>query len=112
MMLKADIFRVIHLSPKNVFDCGYRLLYCKGRALATRTGGREFESQPSHTKEFKNGNRYAQLSSKLEDDIDKPERWLSSRQMLCERLSCPKWEIKRTRTSYAGPSLVAIHREN
>ena len=52
--------------------------------LAIRTEGCEFESQPSHTKDLKNGNRYTQLSTKLESDIDKPERWLSSGQMLCE----------------------------
>ena len=28
--------------------------YCKGRVLATSTGGCEFESQPSHTKDLKN----------------------------------------------------------
>ena len=26
-------------------------------------------------------------------DIDKPERWLSSGRMLCERLSCPNGEL-------------------
>ena len=45
---------------------------------ATRTGGCEVEPQPSHTKELKNGNQYTHLSAKLESDIDKPERWLSS----------------------------------
>ena len=41
------------------------------------------ESQPSHIKDLKNGNRYTQLSAKLESDIDNPERWLSSGRMLC-----------------------------
>ena len=79
---------------------------CNGRALTTRTEGCEFESQPSHTKDLKNGNRYTQLSTKLESDIDKPERWLSSGQM------CPKRRIKRTRTSYAGSLLTTVHLEN
>ena len=61
--------------------------------LATRTEGCEFEPQPSHTKDLKNGNRYTQLSTKLESDIDKPERWLSSGQMLCERLLCTNGEL-------------------
>ena len=52
-----------------------------------------FESQPSHTKDLKNGNRYAQLNAKLESDIDKPERWLSSGRMLLERLPCPNGEL-------------------
>ena len=55
--------------------------------------GCEFESQPSHTKDLKNGNRYTQLSTKLESDVDKPERWLSSGQMLCERLLCQNGEL-------------------
>ena len=43
---------------------------------------REFESQPGYTKKnFKNGNRYTNLSTKLESDIDKPKMWLSSGQM-------------------------------
>ena len=67
--------------------------WCKGRVLATRTRGCEFESQLSHTKDLKNGNRYTQLSTKLESDIDKLERWLSSGQMLCERLMCPNGEL-------------------
>ena len=54
--------------------------------------GCEFESQPSHTEDLKNGNRYTQLSAKLESDIDKPERWASER-MLCERLPCPNGEL-------------------
>ena len=29
----------------------------------------------------------------LESDIDKPERWLSSGRMLCERLLCPNGEL-------------------
>ena len=37
-----------------------------------------FESQPSHTKDLKHGDRYTQLSVNLESDIDKPERRLSS----------------------------------
>ena len=61
--------------------------------FATRTESCEFESQPSHTKDLKNGNRYTQLSSKLESDIDKPKRWLSSGQMLCERLLSPNGEL-------------------
>ena len=83
-----------------------------GRALATRTGGCDFESQPSHTKDLKNGNRYTQLSAKLESDIDKPRKWLSSGRMLCERLPCPNGGIKHTRTSYAEPSLITVHYEN
>ena len=59
-------------------------------------------------KTFKNGSRYTQLSAKLESDIDKLERWLSSGQMLCERLLCPNGGIKHTRTSYAGPLLARI----
>ena len=43
-------------------------------------------SQPSQTKDLKNGNRYTQLSAKVESDIDKPEMWLSSGRMLCGRL--------------------------
>ena len=66
---------------------------CKGRVFATRTEGCEFELQPSHTKVLKNGNRYTQLSTKLESDIDTSERWLSSGQMLCERLLCPNEEL-------------------
>ena len=53
------------------------------RSLTTKTRGCEFESQPSHTKDLKNGNQYTQLSAKLESDIDKPERWLSSGWILC-----------------------------
>ena len=37
--------------------------------MKLRSGGCEFELQPSHTKDLKNGNQY-----KLESDIDKPER--------------------------------------
>ena len=51
------------------------------------------ESQPSHTKDLKNGNRYTQLSTKLESDIDKPGRWLSSGRMLRERLPCRNGEL-------------------
>ena len=40
-----------------------------------------------------NGNRYTQLSTKLESDIDKPERWFSSGRMLCERLLCLNGEL-------------------
>ena len=58
-----------------------------------RTEGCEFEPQPSQTKDLKNGNRYTQLSTKLESDIDKPERWLSSGQMLSERLLCSNGEL-------------------
>ena len=50
-------------------ECIYKLTTdwkCKGRVLATRTEGCEFESQPTHTKDLKNGNRYTQLSTKLE----------------------------------------------
>ena len=32
----------------------------EGKVLATRTEGCEFESQPSRTKDLKNGNRYTQ----------------------------------------------------
>ena len=31
--------------------------------------------------------------AKLESDIDKPERWLPSGRMLCERLLCPNGEL-------------------
>ena len=51
------------------------------------------QSQPSHTKDLENGNRHTQLSTKLESEIDKPERWLASGQMLCERLLCPNGEL-------------------
>ena len=61
--------------------------------LATRTGGCEFEPQPSHTKDLKNGNRYTQLSTKLESDIDKTKRCLSSGRMLCEWLLCPNEKL-------------------
>ena len=44
-------------------------------------------------KDLKNDNRYTQLSAKLESDIDKPERWLSSGRMLCERLLCPNGKL-------------------
>ena len=44
-------------------------------------------------KTWKNGNRYTQLSAKLESDIDKPERWLFSERMLCEQLPCPNKEL-------------------
>ena len=37
-----------------------------------------------NTKDLKNGNRYTQLSAKLESDIDEPVRWLYSGRMLCE----------------------------
>ena len=63
-------------------------------------------------KTWKNAYRYTQLSAKLESDIDKPERWLSSGRVLCGRLLCPNGGIKRTRTSYAGPSLITVHPEN
>ena len=53
----------------------------------------EFEPQRSHTKDLKNGNLYTQFSAKLESDIDKPGRWLSSGQMLLERLPCPNGEL-------------------
>ena len=102
MKRNADIKTPYSSQPTNV----------KGRALATRTEGCEFESQLSLTKDLKNGNRYTQLSAKLESDIDKPERWLSSGWMLCERLLCPNGGIKRTRTSCAWPSLVTVHPEN
>ena len=69
----------------------HTLLHCNGSALATRTGGCEFEPQPSHTKDLKNGNRYTLLSVELESDIDKPER--SSGKMLCERLLCSNGEL-------------------
>ena len=54
-------------------------------SLPPERGGCEVESQPSHSKDLKNGNRYTQLSAKHEIDIDKPKRWLSSGPMLCER---------------------------
>ena len=44
-------------------------------------------------KNWKNDNRYTQLRAKLESDIDKPERWLSSGRMLWERLLCPNGEL-------------------
>ena len=82
--------------------------------LATRTEGCEFESQPSHTtKDLKNGNRYTQLSAKLESDIDKPERWLSSERMLCERLPFPNGELLLgPPTQDPGSSLITVHPEN
>ena len=63
------------------------------RVLATRTEGCEFESQPSHTIDLNNVNRYTQLSTKLGSDIDQPERWLSSGQMLCERFPCQNGKL-------------------
>ena len=80
-------------TQRGCYNSLFNRLVCKGRVLATRTEGCEFESQPSHTKDLKNGNRYTQLSTKLESGIDKPERWLSSGQMLCERLLCPNGEL-------------------
>ena len=56
----------------------------------------------SHTKNLKNGNRHTQISAKLESDIDKPERWLSSGRMLCERLPNGKWNA-------LGPSTQDSH---
>ena len=53
---------------------------------------------------LKNGNRYTQLSTKLESAIDKPERWLSSGQMLCERLLCPNGELNAL-----GPPMQDLH---
>ena len=53
-------------------------------------------------KTLKNGNRFTQLSAKLKSDIDKPERWLSSGRVWCERLPCPNGELNAHRTSYAG----------
>ena len=46
----------------------------KKKKKKKRTEGCEFESQASHTKELKNGNRYLSHRAKLESDIDKPER--------------------------------------
>ena len=83
-----------------------------GRALAIRMGGYELNSQPSHTKALKNGDRYTHLSAKLEGDINKQGRWLSSRWMLRERFSCPNEELNAVRTSYARPLLITIHPEN
>ena len=62
----------------------------------------------SRTKDLKNGNRYTQLSAELESNIDKPERWLYSGRVLCERLPCPNGRIKRITTFYAGPSLITV----
>ena len=58
---------------------------------------------PSHTKDLKNGNQYTQLSVKLESDIDKPERWLSSGKMLCERLLYPNGELNALGLSTQDP---------
>ena len=33
------------------------------------------------------------MSAKLESDIDKPERWLSSGRMLCQRPPCLNGEL-------------------
>ena len=63
------------------------------RGRAGRTGGCEFESQPSHTKDLKNGNRSYSAERQAWRDIDKPERWLSSGRMLYERLPCPNGEL-------------------
>ena len=73
--------------------CGWYDWQYKGRVLATRTEGCEFESQLSHTKDLKIGNRYTQLNTKLESDIDEPEMCLSSGQMLCRRLLCPNGKL-------------------
>ena len=66
-----------------------------------RHQNRRFEIQPSHIKDLKNGNRYTQLSAKLESNINKPERWLSSGRMN----GVSKWGIKRTRTLIDNLSL-------
>ena len=56
--------------------------------LATRTGGCEFESQPTWKMVID-----ILSSAKLESDNDKPERWLSSGRMLCERPMCLNGEL-------------------
>ena len=50
-----------------------------------------------------NGGRYAQLSAKLESDIDEPESWLSSGRMLCQRLLCPNRELNALRPPMQDP---------
>ena len=55
--------------------------------------------------------------TKLESNIDIPEtfreRWLSSGQMLCERLLCPNGKLNALwPMSYVGPSLITVHLEN
>ena len=64
------------------------LNFCVFMCCSSRTDSRGLrgrinflESQPRRTKDLENGNRY------------KPERWLSSGQMLCERLPCPNGEL-------------------
>ena len=79
---------------KKCFDIDIRDCKGKGRALATRTEGCEFESQPSHIKDLKKmAFDILILSVKLESDIDKPGRWLSSGRMLCERRPRPNGEL-------------------
>ena len=61
------------------------------RSLPERTGGCEFKSQPGHTKDLKNGNRYTLLSAKLGSDNDNPRRWLSSGQDVVWTTPVSKW---------------------
>ena len=105
-----SLFEMHHLSI-NIFSTGN---WCKGVNVECSKERKiaSLRDKQSHTNHLKNGNRYTQLSTKLESDIDKPERWLSSGQMLCERLLCQNGGIKRTRASYAGPSLITVNLEN
>ena len=86
------------VGPGSTKSVGFRAgVYPTGSVKVERSPPEQevvsFESQPSHTKDLKNGNRYTQLSTKLERNIDKPERWLSSGWMLCERLPCSNGEL-------------------
>ena len=58
--------------------------YCKGR-----TPGRGVVSS-NHSQDMKK-------------DINKPERWLSSGQMLCERLPYPNWELNALEPTTQNP---------
>ena len=56
------------------------------------------------------GRQYIQLSNKLESHIDKPERWLVSGWMMCERLSCPNGEENALSSpTHLRPSLITVH---
>ena len=66
----------------------------------------EFLMNIVHTKFYDNtisclGN--TERNTKLESDIDKPERWLSSGKMLCERLLYPIGELNALGPSTQDP---------
>ena len=61
--------------------------------VENKAGGCEFKLQPSHTKDLKMAVDILSWSAKLESDIKKPERCLSSGQVLCKRLPCLNGEL-------------------